>query len=118
MASNFIEVYKYFKSYGDKIVKDLLEFVIILPFETKTNLPFSGKNIIFTGSLTSMSRLEAKAVAIDMGFIVAGSISSKLDYVVIGDDAGSKLRKAKELSLNIIEEEQWLQMVNNFRIKK
>lgn len=72
---------------------------------------FVGKSIIFTGSLEKMSRAEAKKRAEDLGLKVVGSVSSKTDFVVVGEDAGSKLKKAKELNLNILSEDEWLEML-------
>jgi DNA ligase (NAD+) len=68
---------------------------------------FAGKSIIFTGSLDKMTRAEAKKKAEDLGMKVVGSISAKTDFVVVGDDAGSKLKKAQELGLKILNEEEW-----------
>jgi DNA ligase (NAD+) len=73
---------------------------------------FAGKSIIFTGSLAKMSRAEAKKCAEDLGMKVVGSVSSKTDFVVVGEDAGSKLKKAQELNLKILNEEEWLQMAS------
>jgi DNA ligase (NAD+) len=71
---------------------------------------FSGKSIIFTGSLINMSRSEAKKKAEDLGLKVVGSISSKTDFVVAGIDAGSKLKKANELGLKVLNQEEWFKM--------
>ncbi len=71
---------------------------------------FSGKSIIFTGSLINMSRSEAKKKAEDLGLKVVGSVSSKTDFVVAGIDSGSKLKKANELGLKVLNQEEWLKM--------
>ena len=72
--------------------------------------PLAGKTVVFTGTLASMTRDEAKARAQGMGAKVAGSVSAKTDYVVAGGDAGSKLAKARELGVAVISEEEWLAM--------
>ena len=68
----------------------------------------AGKTVVFTGTLTRMSRAEAKARAEALGAKVAGSVSKKTDLVVIGLDAGSKAKKAVELELETMDEDQWL----------
>jgi DNA ligase (NAD+) len=73
--------------------------------------PVAGKTVVFTGTLATMSRGEAKARAEALGAKVAGSVSNKTDYVVVGADAGSKARKAAELGVTTLEEEEWLEMI-------
>lgn len=73
---------------------------------------FAGKSVIFTGTLEKMTRAEAKKKAEDLGLKVVGSVSSKTDFVVAGEDAGSKLKKAKELNLKILNETEWLELIS------
>ena len=76
----------------------------------QTASALAGRTVVFTGSLESMTRAEAKARAEALGAKVAGSVSSRTDYVVAGADAGSKARKAAELGVTVLEESEWLDL--------
>ena len=67
---------------------------------------FSGKTIVFTGTLT-MSRNEAKAIAQSLGASIGSSITKNTDYLVCGEDPGSKYKKAQELGVQILTEDEW-----------
>ena len=73
--------------------------------------PVAGKTVVFTGSLVRMTREEAKAMAERLGAKVAGSVSAKTDLVVAGPGAGSKLKKAAELGIEVIDEDAWFTRV-------
>ena len=72
--------------------------------------PIAGKTVVFTGTLERMTRAEAKARAEALGAKVAGSVSARTDYVVVGPGAGSKEKKARELGLIVLSEEDWLEL--------
>ncbi|MEO5493051.1 MAG: NAD-dependent DNA ligase LigA [Sphingomonas sp.] len=91
---------------------DLLAEVSPPPFVVETRESrVSGKTVVFTGSLETLSRDEAKAQAEALGARVAGSVSAKTDLVVAGPGAGSKLKKAAELGIEVIDEAGWAGIV-------
>ena len=95
-----------------RVVDDLLEEVTVAAVRggRYDSSPVTGKTVVFTGTLERMTRGEAKAQAERLGAKVAGSVSKKTDYVVAGADAGSKLAKARELGVTVLDEQQWLQL--------
>jgi DNA ligase (NAD+) len=100
----------FFEEEHNREVLDDLRDVGVRPqdvvWETKES-PVSGKTLVFTGSLETLSRDEAKAQAEALGAKVAGSVSAKTDLVIAGPGAGSKLKKAAELGIEVIDEAGW-----------
>ena len=95
-----------------EVLDDLLSEVSPQPFVSDAKqTEWSGKTIVFTGSLETMSRDEAKAQAERLGARAAGSVSAKTDLVVAGPGAGSKLKKAEELGIRVINEADWAKIV-------
>ena len=72
--------------------------------------PLAGKRMVFTGTLPTLKRSAAQKMAEEVGALIAGSVSAKVDYVVAGDDAGSKLAKAQQLGVAVISEEEFLRL--------
>ncbi len=92
--------------------EDLLSEVTPPPYVVETkDSPVAGKTVVFTGALETMSRDEAKAQAEKLGARAAGSVSAKTDLVVAGPGAGSKLKKAQELGIEVINEAAWAEIV-------
>ncbi len=79
---------------------------------TSHALPLAGKTFVLTGTLKNFSREEAKEKLEQLGAKVSGSVSSKTSYVVVGEDAGSKLAKAKELGVSVLTEDEFLKIIN------
>ena len=98
--------------HNDVAVEELLKEITVTDYviEEATSA-LAGKTVVFTGSLENLTRTEAKAQAERLGAKVAGSVSKKTDYLVAGPGAGSKLKKAQELGLEILSEEDWLARV-------
>ncbi|MBS0271775.1 MAG: NAD-dependent DNA ligase LigA [Proteobacteria bacterium] len=96
-----------------KVLDDLLKEVTVLDEEPLQmgSSPLANKTIVFTGTLQHMTRPEAKVRAELLGAKVSSSVSAKTDYVVLGADAGSKAKTAKELGVTILTEDDWLKMI-------
>ncbi|ATI54545.1 DNA ligase (NAD(+)) LigA [Sphingomonas melonis TY] len=100
------------EAHNREVVDDLLSEVTPadVVWETRAS-QVSGKIVVFTGKLETLSRDEAKAQAEALGARVSGSVSAKTDLVVAGADAGSKLKKATDLGVAVITEAQWAEIV-------
>jgi DNA ligase (NAD+) len=100
------------EKHNQQVVDNLLSEVSPVPFVSDAKqTAWTGKTIVFTGSLETMSRDEAKAQAERLGARAAGSVSAKTDLVVAGPGAGSKLKKAEELGIRVVGEEEWAKIV-------
>ncbi|MEI8295961.1 MAG: NAD-dependent DNA ligase LigA, partial [Alphaproteobacteria bacterium] len=110
MANDIAEFFA--QSHNEQIVTLLLQQVTVEPYEETAvvDSPFSGKSMVFTGALTAQSRGEAKARAEQLGAKVLGSVSAKTDFVVVGEDPGSKARQAQTLGVRMLTEQEWLEM--------
>ena len=130
LTPNEIEDFISLDGIGEKMAKAVLDFFcdernlkMVLDLEKELQIEdaiqknsdskLAGKSIIFTGTLEKMSRAEAKKRAEDLGMKVVGSVSNKTDFVVAGSDAGSKLKKAAELGLRVLNEAEWMEIITN-----
>ena len=107
MAKDIVEFFK--EEHNLTVINDLLSVISIEEFEgiANTTSEIFGKTIVFTGTLTTLTRSEAKSKALAFGAKVAGSVSTNTDYVIAGENAGSKLKKAQELGVKVITEEEF-----------
>lgn len=108
-------VVQYFQSAGVRALLEKFTRLGLSFAETQTRpregLPFSGKSFVLTGTLATMSRSQAAAWIETQGGSVKGTISSKIDYVIVGDKAGSKLDKARKLGLTVLDEAAFLELM-------
>ena len=113
MADDIVEFFS--DEHNARQLDDLEKLLTIEPFVPPQVVAsnISGKTVVFTGTLETVSRNEAKARAEALGAKVAGSVSKKTDYLVIGADAGSKAKKAAELGVTTLTEEEWLKMIGD-----
>ncbi|HSA80611.1 MAG TPA: helix-hairpin-helix domain-containing protein, partial [Geminicoccaceae bacterium] len=103
------------EAHNRTVLDDLAAEVEILDLAAPSGSgsPLAGKTVVFTGTLESMTRAEAKATAEALGAKVAGSVSRATDYVIVGADAGSKAKKATELGVQILDEREWCELAGN-----
>ncbi len=106
-------VFFFGEAHNLKILKDLEGELTIEKAEAPrtSGSPVAGKTVVFTGTLETMTRSEAKARAEALGAKVAGSVSKKTDYVVVGAEAGSKAKKAEELGVPMLSEKEWRDLI-------
>lgn len=105
-------VYQWFREKENKdLVRRLLKHVTILRLHKKKATPFSGQSFVLTGSLSSMSRDEAKQKIKDLGGDVVGSVSKNTSYLVAGEDPGSKYEKAQEFGVEVLDEDEFLRLI-------
>ncbi|OFZ78380.1 MAG: hypothetical protein A2583_13905 [Bdellovibrionales bacterium RIFOXYD1_FULL_53_11] len=93
-------------------LKNILKFVEPVPPKKNAAAPLAGKTFVITGTLPALSRSDATRLVEDAGGRVASSVSKKTDYVVVGEDAGSKLAKARELGIKVIDEAELRRLVS------
>lgn len=107
MAKDIVEFFK--EQHNITVINDLLSVIQVEDFEglANTSSELYGKTIVFTGTLTTLTRSEAKSKALSFGAKVSGSVSAATDYVIAGEKAGSKLKKAEELGVKVISEEDF-----------
>ena len=100
------------EAHNRDVVAALQAQVTVADFEQpESDSPVAGKRIVFTGSMEQMTRSEAKARAETMGAKVSSSVSANTDILVAGPGAGSKLKKAAELGVQVLDEEGWLRLI-------
>ena len=111
------DIVSYFNSdLNLKIFNKLLNNITIINLKPKSiNSPYIGKVIVLSGTLKTMSREEAKHSLQTLGAKVSSTISKKTDFLIIGSQPGSKEKKAKELNIKIINEDQWIEVINNYK---
>jgi DNA ligase (NAD+) len=97
------------EDHNRRIVANLVAEITIQDAERpKSDTAIAGKTVVFTGALERLTRDEAKAQAESLGAKVASSVSKKTDIVVAGPGAGSKLKTAADLGIQVLTEDEWL----------
>ena len=131
MEANMIDL-AFINDIGDVIAKSVYDFfhtesniaminklkeyglnMVYTSTRTKEETVFTGKTVVLTGALTKYTRDEASLIIENMGGKTSSSVSKKTDYVLYGDNAGSKLTKAQALGVKLITEDEFEEMINN-----
>ena len=109
-----ISIQEYFKDENNrKLLEKLKNIGLDIYFEKiEKNKNIEGKTFVFTGTLLSIERDKAKDLIKKMGGNVSEGVSKYTDYVIVGENPGSKMNKAKELNVKIIEEDEFNKMIN------
>ncbi len=108
-------IYLYFSNNNNyKIVSEIIKILNIRNFKKNISNSFlADKNLVFTGTLSKFSREEAKHLAIQLGAKIASSVTTNTDYVIIGEKAGNKAKKAIELGVTTLNENQWIKIISS-----
>ncbi len=117
LGENLIsELIRFFgEPHNQKWLKKLHSEIAVSDYEENIiDSPFMGKTVVFTGTLEKLGRREAKALGEKLGAKISSSVSRKTDYVIAGEAAGSKAKKAAELGVKILSEEEFLQMAEGW----
>ena len=111
MATDIVEFFG--EQHNLNVIRNLRKYVLVEDFaeEEIEGSPISGKTVVFTGTLTRLTRQEAKALAQKYGAKVAGSVSKHTDFVVVGADAGSKAKIASELGIKMLSEDEFMELL-------
>jgi DNA ligase (NAD+) len=108
------DIYSFFhEKHNREVIRDLLKAGVHWPKPTgvKKSSVLAGKTFVLTGGLSSMTRDEVKRTLQDMGAKVTGSVSKKTDYVIVGEEPGSKADKAKELGVTMLDEKEFFRLL-------
>ena len=102
------------EGHNRQAVDDLRHYVNVMDYAKQVTVssPIAGKTVVFTGELEKKSRKAAKIEAERLGAKVSSDVSSKTDYLIAGSDPGSKRRKAQELGVTILSENEWNKLIS------
>jgi DNA ligase (NAD+) len=109
VAQSFVDWFK--DADNKKLVNNLLKYVTIKAEDTNTSRPLEGKSFVFTGTLPTLDREVAQDMVRKNGGDISSSVSKKTSYVVAGEEAGSKLDKARELGVVVLTEDEFLKLI-------